>query len=239
MDAGAMVKDDPPGRPVVPRSLPIRTIGQERKRDAHGPGVGVAPLSDADLLRAARDEPAVFGHLYERYFGLIYAYCDRRLGDRTAAEDASAAIFSRAFASLGSCRHPDRFRSWLFTIAHHEITDRYRARTHTADLDAVAHTLRDPGRSPEDDAIAADERRAVHTALASLPDDQRHVIELRLAGLTGPEIAQVIGRRHGAIRALQHRAFARLRTLLADLAPTGYPATPVEPDRTPDRGDRR
>lgn len=237
MDARAMVKDDPPGRPVIPPSLPIRTIGLGR--DAHGTGTSAAQPSDADLVRAARDEPVVFGQLYERYFGLVYAYCQRRLSDRTAAEDASAVIFSRAFASLGSCRHPDRFRSWLFTIAHHEITDRYRARTYTADLDAVAHTLRDPGRSPEDHAIAADERRAVHAALASLPDDQRHVIELRLAGLTGPEIAEVVGRRHGAVRALQHRAFARLRTLLTDFAPAGYRVPKADAERTPDRGDRR
>lgn len=237
MDARAMVKDDPPERPVGSLTLPIRTI--RRERDAYVSGSVAAQTTDAELVRAARDEPAVFGRLYERYFGLVYAYCQRRLEDRTAAEDASAAIFSRAFASIGSCRHPERFRSWLFTIAHHEITDRYRARTHTADLDAVAHTLRDPGRSPEERAIAADERRAVHAALQSLPDDQRHVIELRLAGLTGPEIATVVGRRHGAIRALQHRAFARLRTLLSDLAPSGYPGTAIDSDRTPDEGDRR
>lgn len=227
MDARAMAKDDPAGRPVVPLTLPVRTAGTARSRPNSRPIP--AELADADLVLAARQEPAIFGHLYERYFGVVYGYCLRRVDDRTVAEDACAAIFSRAFASLASCRHPDRFRSWLFTIAHHEVTDRYRAREPMADLEAVAHTLRDPGRSPEDSAIAAEERRALHTALADLPDDQRHVIELRLAGLAGPEIAAVIGRRHGAIRALQHRAFARLRTLLSD------------PDDTTgsDRGDRR
>ena len=225
MDARAMAKDDPPGRPVVPFRLRVQEASRRRPvPDSHPVS---ADASDADLVRAACVQPAVFGQLYERYFEVVYGYCQRRLDDRSAAEDACAAIFSRAFASLGSCRHPDRFRSWLFTIAHHEITDRYRAREPVTDLEAVAHTLRDPGRSPEDSAIAADERRALHEALGTLPPDQRHVIELRLAGLTGSEIAAVVGRRHGAIRALQHRAFARLRTLLSDL------------DETQDRGDRR
>ncbi len=225
MDARAMVKDDPPGRPLVPLPLTGRTRGRARVV----PESRLVPgeTADADLVLAARQEPAIFGQLYERYFAVVYGYCLRRLDDRTVAEDACAAIFSRAFASLGSCRHPDRFRSWLFTIAHHEVTDRYRAREPMADIEAVGQTLRDPGRSPEDIAIAAEERRALHTALAALPDDQRHVLELRLAGLAGPEIAAVIGRRQGAVRALQHRAFARLRTLLND------------PDETRGRGDRR
>ena len=40
------------------------------------------------------------------------------------------------------------------------------------------------------------------------------MLELRLAGLTDAEIARVLGRSHGAIRSIQFRAVARLRTLL-------------------------
>lgn len=233
MDGRAMAKDDPPGRPVVPLTLPIRQTGLARRLPDTRPATN--ELSDAELVRAACAQPAVFGQLYERYFAVVYGYCLRRLDDRTVAEDACAAVFSRAFASLSTCRHPDRFRSWLFTIAHHEVTDRYRGREPMADLETVAHTLRDPARSPEDSAIAAEERRTLHTALAALPDDQRHVVELRLSGLSGPEIAAIVGRRHGAIRALQHRAFTRLRTLLGDPDDTQTQSR----TETQDRGDRR
>ena len=88
-------------------------------------------------------------------------------------------------------------------------------------------------------AIVADEQRAVRDALEALPDDQRHVIELRLAGLSGPEIAGVVGRRHGAIRALQHRAFARLRVLLADLAPATQLHAAQDSPPGPETGDTR
>ena len=238
MDAGWMTKDDLPGRAAGPVPLPVRAASRPRARPHAAPIA--SDQSDADLVRAAVQEPALFGHLYERYFAVVFGYCQRRLDEPAVAEDACAAIFSRAFASLNTCRHPDRFRSWLFTIAHHEITDRYRARESLADLDHVAHLLRDPARSPEDSAIAAEEGRALHEAMQSLPDDQRHVIELRLVGLSGPEIASVVGRRHGAIRALQHRAFARLRTLLADLAPPSQAGPTSPPEGTsPDRGERR
>ena len=50
--------------------------------------------------------------------------------------------------------------------------------------------------------------------LPRLPDDQRRVLELRLAGLRGPDIAHVLGRSHGAVRVAQYRAIARLRTML-------------------------
>jgi DNA-directed RNA polymerase specialized sigma24 family protein len=50
--------------------------------------------------------------------------------------------------------------------------------------------------------------------MARLTPDQRRVVELRLSGLTAVEIAAVMGRSHGTIRNLHHRALVRLRELL-------------------------
>jgi RNA polymerase sigma-70 factor (ECF subfamily) len=50
--------------------------------------------------------------------------------------------------------------------------------------------------------------------LGHLPDDQRRILELRLAGLSGPETAAALGKTHGAVKIAQHRAFTRLRGLL-------------------------
>ena len=54
----------------------------------------------------------------------------------------------------------------------------------------------------------------MHDLLAQLPEEQRRLLELRLTGLTDAEIARVVGRNHGAVRASQFRAVARLRSLL-------------------------
>ena len=216
----------------------VRPIVDRERRPAVSAPAAIDPASlpDADLVVSARAEPDRFAILYERYFEPVYGYCRRRLPDSTTAEDACATVFSRAFAALGSCQRPDRFRSWLFTIAHHEVTDRYRARQPVTDIDAVAWSLRDPDQTPEEQAVASDQRRILYAALDLLPADQRHVIELKLSGLTGPEIATILGRRHGAIRALQHRAFQRLRTLLTDpsaddtAAPDAHPASDAQGD---------
>jgi putative hemolysin len=54
----------------------------------------------------------------------------------------------------------------------------------------------------------------LRAALAELPPGQRRIVELRLAGLTGAEIAQTLGRSRGAIDTTYCRAIARLRGLL-------------------------
>ncbi len=50
--------------------------------------------------------------------------------------------------------------------------------------------------------------------MASLTGSQRQVVELRLAGLTGPEIAAVLNMHLAAVKSAQFRTYARLRTLL-------------------------
>ena len=59
------------------------------------------------------------------YVDPVYRYCDRCLGNCVAAEDATSLTFTDALAALASCRD-DRFRSWLFTIAHNLIVDMRR-----------------------------------------------------------------------------------------------------------------
>src|SRR5262249_38516591 len=154
---------------------------------------------------------AAFAPLYERYADPIFRHCYRRLGNRADAEDAISLVFQRALASLKSFRG-DSLRPWLFTIANNVITDHYRNRWQTASLDAALN-VPDPAPDPETTAVQADRRRSLQTYLRQLPPDQQRAIELRLADMTGPEIAEVMDRPHDAVRSLQLRATKRLRKL--------------------------
>lgn len=166
---------------------------------------------DAHLVALAKTDPRAFAPLYHRYFDPVYRYSYRRLGSSEAAADATAHVFAKALAALPRYREETpSFRAWLFTIAHNVIVDDLRARRPTASIDNVAHVeARDP--SPEDVALSEETRRTVRALLAALPPEQRQILELRLAGLTGPEIAAVLGRSLGAVKIAQVRAFARLR----------------------------
>jgi RNA polymerase sigma-70 factor (ECF subfamily) len=168
-------------------------------------------VDDAVLVAAAQRDPRAFEPLYARYADPVYRYCWRRLGDADAAADATSLIFIKALAALPRYR-AGSFRSWLFSIAHNTVVDGLRSTRHDAPFD--------PASGPEELALAGDAGRQVRSLLGRLSTDQRHVVELRLAGLTDREIAAALGRNLPAVRMLQTRAVARLRTLMGQGATT-------------------
>jgi RNA polymerase sigma-70 factor (ECF subfamily) len=179
------------------------------------------PLSDegeedARLVTLALNSPAEFARLYDHYVDAIYRHCYRRLGVVAGAEDATSQTFLKALAKLPSFNpEAGSFRSWLFTIANNTMHDQARRSTqwklHPID---AATDMPDRSPSPEEQVVANESRLSVRDALAQLTDDQRQVAELRMAGLSGPEIAKALGRSHGAVRTAQRRAVIRLQTLL-------------------------
>ena len=220
---------EPPSRPVTVtvNRQPAKTVSSVRPAAASQAG-------DGDLIRAAQTDPAAFAAVYERYVDAIYRYCVTRVSSPADAEDAASQTFVRAFGALPGFRPRTELagegvRSWLFTIAHNVVVSGYRDRRPTRPL-PDAEWLVDPDPPPDEQAIAAERRDALRSAVARLPDDQRRVVELRLAGLSGPEIAAVLGRSHGAIKMLQFRAIDRLRDLLADRLGAG-PATEASHDQ--------
>jgi RNA polymerase sigma-70 factor (ECF subfamily) len=202
----------------------------------------IEPNGDADdatlVARAVRD-PRAFAPLYRRYVDPIYRYCALRLGSRAAAEDATSQVFTKALAALPNHRHASggSFRSWLFAIAHNVVADHHRARRPTDAFDLALHVA-DAAPAPEEVAVANDTRDRVRALLTRLPADQRRILELRLAGLSGAEVAAVLGRSPGAVKIAQVRAYARLRSLLAEEpAPDPHPnaAPSPDPSATPSR----
>jgi RNA polymerase sigma-70 factor (ECF subfamily) len=175
-------------------------------------------MVDEELAGLASSDPLAFAEIYERYVDGVYGYCARRLGSREIAEDATSLIFSRALAAIGRFQPKSTVRSWLFTIAHNVITDQYRNSAKTQEFpldeswDAIDH---DP--TPEDIAILKEHRDMVHQLLNFLTPDQRRVVELRLADLTGPEIQEVLGKSRPWVNTTQFRAVQRMRTALDEL----------------------
>ncbi len=166
-------------------------------------------LSDEQLAVRAQDDPAAFGPLYRRYVRPIYAFCFQRLGTRELAEDATSQTFVKVLAALPGYRS-DSFRAWLYAIARNVVTDLHRAHP-TAALDDLPIAAAD---DPETEVLRRASERDVRQLLAQLTDEQRDVVELRLSGLKGPEIAEALGRSPGSVRALQFRAYQHLRAIL-------------------------
>lgn len=178
-------------------------------------------LSDEALAALARADPRAVAVLYRRYLPRVFAFCERRLPTIEAAEDATSLVFTKAVAALPQYRDGGgSFRSWLFAIAIRVAIDAHRARRPIAMFDA-ASDVADVARlsAPAEVAEHAELVDTVHTALVGLPPDQRAIVELRMAGLTGPEIAEVVGRSLASVKFAQFRAYQRLRLLLSDPTP--------------------
>jgi RNA polymerase sigma factor (sigma-70 family) len=173
-----------------------------------------APHDEADLVAAAQQDRAAFAPLYDRYARQIYRYCYRRLGSHEAAEDATSQTFVKALHGLG--RYQDgSFRGWLFTIADRVVTDIYRKhRPHVEIENALDVESLESG--PEDAFISTETRLTVQEMIERLTPEQQRIVALHLAGLTGPEIAAVVGREHQAVKSMQFRAYTRLRRFLVD-----------------------
>ncbi|MCU1374327.1 MAG: polymerase, sigma-24 subunit, subfamily [Actinomycetia bacterium] len=142
----------------------------------------------------------------------------------TGVEDPDGSandVFLRAFTALGRfAGDEDRFRSWVFTIAHNLVVDERRRmarRPRRAPLDAAGP---DPGPSSADaadEALASLGDERVARLLDGLAPDQRDVVLLRIvADLSIEDTAAALGKRPGAVKALQHRAMRSLRATLGE-----------------------
>jgi RNA polymerase sigma-70 factor (ECF subfamily) len=175
------------------------------------------PVPDLEEDRTAVERslahPDSFALLYQKYVTHVYRYCFRRLRDHQAAEDVTSQIFLNAYRGLPSLGNKP-FRPWIFSIAHNAVVDAHRrAGPPAASLDGIPD-LEDPAETPEGVAIQRENRDFVRAVLDQLPKRDREVIELRLAGLDGTEIAQALHCSHGAVRAAHHRAMGRMRQLM-------------------------
>jgi len=180
---------------------------------AKTPARGAVMLDDeAALVAAAQRDRQDFGPLYARYANPVYKYCFAQLGNRQAAEDATSLVFTKALDGL-SRFHGGSFRAWLFTIARNVVTDQFRARRFDAPIEA-ATAVAAPGAALDDLAADADRDRGLRALLADLTPDQRQVIELRLLGLAGPEVAAALDRSHAWVKVTQFRAIERLRAMM-------------------------
>lgn len=112
-----------------------------------------------------------------------------------------------------------QFRAWVFQIARNRLIDEHRrSRRRVTERAEEPETLSRLGGSVE---LGGDleARDRVERLLANLTEEQREVVVLRvIAGLSVEEVAEVVGRRAGAVRALQHRALRHLRAVLVEEA---------------------
>jgi len=168
------------------------------------------------VRRAQQHDQDAFAQLYEEYFDKIYRYIAFKIGNKTGAEDMTQQVFLNAIKSISSFRWRGiPFSAWLFRIAHNQVVDylRKKAKHATTSLDEV---LVSNGNNPQ---LVAEQNLDIERLLLAtkqLTQAQREVISLRFASeLSIAQVAKVMGKSQGAIKALQHSAIVALRKTLS------------------------
>jgi RNA polymerase sigma-70 factor (ECF subfamily) len=214
-----------------PRPTPVPRRGDEAVEDVPdlveellGPeddGVADAERTPVWELvaQAQRGDAEAFGLLYDRYVTMVHRYAHHRVGDRSLAEDITSETFVRALRRIDSLSFQGRdVGAWLVTIARNIIRDHVKSSRYR--LEVVTADMRDADRAtegPEDAVVARLTSEQLLACIRQLGSEQQECIALRfLQGLSVAETAAVMGKKDGAVKALQHRAVRRLAAMLPE-----------------------
>ena len=173
---------------------------------------------DEALERVLVAAQAGAGWAFERLYDHLAPAVTRYLRLQGASDPESLAneVMLQVFRGLGTFEGGlPQLRSWVFTIAHRRGIDDHRrrsARPRTSELDRQHQQL---GGDVEREAMDGIEDAGVHAMVGGLTDDQRAVVLLRVvADLSVAEVADLLGKRPGAVKMLQRRGLARLRRII-------------------------
>jgi len=179
---------------------------------------GSCQVQDEESLvrRAQQRDQEAFAQLYEGHFDKIYRYVVLRIGNEAEAEDVTQQVFLNALQSISSFRWKGvPFSAWLFRIAHNQVVDYLRKKTRQA-TESLDESL---VISKSDPQLVVEQRLDIEQlmlATKQLTKAQQEVIALRFVSeLSTAQVAKVMGKSEGAVKALQHSAIVALRKALS------------------------
>jgi RNA polymerase sigma-70 factor (ECF subfamily) len=178
--------------------------------------MSIGEAFDPVLSAAQSDAGWAYERLYQDLAPAVLGYL--RLQGAKEPEDLTSEVFLGAFGRLSSFRgSEEQFRSWVFTIAYRRLVDeRRRASCRPATDPESAGFGERPGGDVETDVFDRLSEQRVRQLCQAVSPAQRDVLLLRLiAGLTLEQVADLLGKSTGAIKALQCRGLTTLRAYVA------------------------
>jgi RNA polymerase sigma-70 factor (ECF subfamily) len=169
------------------------------------------------LLRAKRLDSTALALVYDYFSPPIYRYAYHLLGNPELAEDCLADTFKRFLQAIQAGKGPhSHLKAYLYRIAHNWITDHYRKGNYQEV--ELSENLIDDKPDPRTEVHVKLEREDLRTVLKRLTPEQQQVIVLRyIEEYENEEVAQILNKSVGSVKALQHRALnAMRRQLLLD-----------------------
>lgn len=175
------------------------------------------PFEEA-LAQAQAANQQAMGMIYKRFLPVVYRFALSRVSDVPTAEDITSETFFAIVERIGETRAHDElsFVAWALGIARNQIAMHFRrlrarpvAQATPTEADLIGRQSHE--RDPLDVITARESWAEVVAALDLLTEEQRTVILYRsVLGFGAEEVGRLLGKRPGAVRALQFRALAAL-----------------------------
>ncbi len=176
-------------------------------------------LQQRDFLliqQIIRQDHAALSTLYDRYARVVYSVAYRSLGSVEESEEVVMDVFAKVWMTAASYNcEKARVDSWIFMMTRSRVLDRLRSkqrRVKVTEAIAVFETTTTTADANCNLEIA-ERRNQVIAALASLPIEQRQVLEMAyFQGWSQREIAEQTGLALGTVKTRIRLGLEKLRS---------------------------
>ena len=177
-------------------------------------------------LRVAKD-PDAFGELYNIYVDQIFRFIYFKVSRKEEAEDLTAEVFLKTWQYINEekAKKIDNLKAFLYQTARNSVIDFYRKKNPTENLfieqknendemeeNWSRNEIVDSKKNPLEEMQLNSDVEEVKKALQKLKEEYREAILLKFVEeMSISEIANILGKKEGAVRVLLHRAVQALR----------------------------
>jgi RNA polymerase sigma factor (sigma-70 family) len=181
--------------------------------------------TDSQLVLACRrGDQLAWERLIRRYQRLIYAIPLRAGLDEDHAAEIFQDVFTTLFEKLNDVEQPERLQAWLVTTTRrktlHAISKakvRQQSHVNTDEPPYVTTLIRDEAPLPDEQLLILEEQHRIRTALSSLDERCRTLLEMLFYVAEPPsyaDIATSLGVPEGSIGPTRARCLAKLLRML-------------------------
>lgn len=173
---------------------------------------------DFELLDAWRAGDAEAGNaLFQRHFDGVCRFFRNKVSE--GVDDLIQRTFLACVESRDTFRKEASFRTYLFTLARHELYGHFkRSHRQRERVDPLVTSVHDLGPSPTAMVAQRKEQRLLLEALRRIPADHQIALELYYwEGMSAASLARVLGIPEGTVRTRIRRAKVLVEAALEQL----------------------
>jgi len=178
--------------------------------------------TDLQLVVACRrGDQLAWEKLIRRYQRLIYAIPLRAGLDEDQSADIFQDVFTTFFQKLNDIEEPDKLHAWLVTTARRKtwrfITQAQAGPRSAISDEQAASIVRDETLLPDENLLVLEEQHRLRTAVSSLDERCRTLIELLFYRREAPSYAEIsasLGIPEGSIGPTRARCLGKLLRIL-------------------------